>query len=767
MTIMEPNREPRKHGSAGDGMVGGRMSRFEGELKIKGAATYALEYPMENVAHAVLVQSTIAAGRVVSVDISKASAMPGVLLVLTPQDDLGLTMCGDWAGNPSSGEPYYPLPQTVQFNGQSIAAVIAESREQASEAARLVTVTYEETPSVTGLHDPNAGEGKVMPNLVVNWGDAEQALAHAEVTIEATYETPREYHVAMEPHGLMTTWEGDALTIWEPSQWSHGMARMYAEWFGIDYENVRIVSPYIGGGFGSKGQPLAYGAVAAAASKKLGRPVKLAVTRPQNFTSYGGRAATRQTIALGATKDGILQAIRHRGMSETSVYADYAEQTGAATPVLYKVENFSSEHRIVAVNTVTPGALRGPGKNPSAYGIECAMEELAYVLDMDPLALRLKNYADHDYQSGKPWSTRRLREALTEGAAAFGWDKRSHQPRSMRDGNQLVGYGIGCGTFPVIRAPSEAIIRILADGRVEVVSGSIDMGQGTYTILAQTAAEAMGVSIDQVVVQLGDSRLPGSSIAGGSMLAGSITGAVHKAALAARDELVGLALNAPNSPFAGSGANTLSVSGGEISTGSGDGPVVTIAEMMKALGREHLEIRRNTLSDDAQEAAEQRKAWTTMARVMGPTMGDYSMHSWCAHFAEVRVDEEFGTVRVSRMVSAFDCGRLYNPKLVESQWRGGIIMGIGQALLEEGIVDPRNGRTVNNNVGDYLVPTNADIPDLTVISVGVPDLNASALGGKGVGEVGIVGVAPAIANAVYHATGKRVRDLPITLEKLI
>lgn len=251
------------------------------------------------------------------------------------------------------------------------------------------------------------------------------------------------------------------------------------------------------------------------------------------------------------------------------------------------------------------------------------------------------------------------------------------------------------------------------------------------------------------------------------MLAGSITGAVHKAALAARDELVGLALNAPNSPFAGSGANTLSVSDGEISTGSGDGPKVTIAEIMKAIGREHLEIRRNTLSDDAQEAAEQRRAWTTMSKVTGPTMGDYSMHSWCAHFAEVRVDEEFGTVRVSRMVSAFDCGRLYNPKLVESQWRGGIIMGIGQALLEEGIVDPRNGRTMNNNVGDYLVPTNADIPDLTVISVGVPDLNASALGGKGVGEVGIVGVAPAIANAVYHATGKRVRDLPITLEKLI
>jgi xanthine dehydrogenase YagR molybdenum-binding subunit len=763
MTIMEP----RKHGSAADGVVGGRLSRFEGELKITGSATYALEYPVENLAHAVLIQSTIAAGEVKDIDISAALAAPGVLMVLTPQDDLGLRACGDWFGTPAKDEPYRPLPKVVQFNGQSIAAVVAESREQAVEAARLVRIGYRETPSVSSLTDPNAGDGKLMENLVVNWGDAKAALAASPVTVEATYETPREYHVAMEPHGLTVKWDGDQVTIWEPSQWSHGMARMYAEWFGVPYENVRIVSPFIGGGFGSKGQPLAYGAVAAVAAKRLGRPVKLAVTRPQNFTSYGGRAATRQTISLGASQDGVLQAIVHRGMNETSVYADYPEQTGAATAVLYKVENFSSEHRVVPVNTVTPGALRGPGKNPSAYALECAIEELAYKLGMDPLELRLKNYADHDYQSGKPWSTRQLREALTEGAAAFGWERRSHQPRSMRDGNKLIGWGIGCGTFPVIRAPSEAMIRIRSSGRVEVISGAIDMGQGTYTILAQTAAEALGVPVEQVDVILGDSRLPGSSIAGGSMLAGSITGAVHKTAQAAREELIALALNDPNSPFRDTGANTLTFSEGRVSVPREGGLSMSLADLLHALGRDALEVQRNTLPDDAQAAAEQVRAWTTMARVMGPTMGDFSMHSWGAHFAEVVVDEDFGTVRVSRMVSAFDCGRLYNPKMVESQWRGGIIMGIGQALLEEGIVDPRNGRTINNNVGDYLVPTNADIPDLTVISVGVPDLEASALGGKGVGEVGIVGVAPAIANAVFHATGKRIRDLPITLEKLI
>ena len=762
MTTMEP----RKHGDASDGTVGGRQSRFEGGMKVTGTATYALEYPFENLAYAVLIQSTIPAGRVLKVDTSAAFAMPGVLLVLTPEDDLGLKLGADWGGNKPADGPYYPLPRDVQFNGQSIAAVVAESREQAAEAARLVRITYEESKYVADLNDPNAGEGKLMDALSSAWGDAEAALAASPVRIEAEYSTPREYHIAMEPHGLTAKWDGDQLTIWEPSQWSHGMARMYSEWFDMPYENVRIISPFIGGGFGSKGQPLAYGAVAIAAARKLGRPVKLAVTRPQNFTSYGGRAATRQKIALGATEDGILQAIVHRGASETSIYADWPEQTGAATSILYKVENFSSQHRIVPVNSVTPGALRGPGKNPSAYGIECAIEELAYKLGLDPLELRLKNYADHDYQSGKPWSTRQLREALTEGAEAFGWSRRSHAPRSMRDGKTLIGWGIGCGTFPVIRAPSEAMIRILSSGKVEVISGAIDMGQGTYTILAQSAADVFGIPVDQVEVHLGDSRLPGAAIAGGSMLAGSIMGAVHKAAVAARDELIGLALSDANSPFRDTGANTLNFAEGRIAAPRGETPSLTLAELMSALKREEIEIRRNTLPEGT-SAQDQRQAWTTMARVQGPTMGDYSMHSWCAHFAEVRVDEDFGTVRVSRMVSAFDCGRLYNPRLVESQWRGGIIMGIGQALLEEGLVDMRNGRTVNNNVGDYLVPTNSDIPDLQVISVGVPDHNASALGGKGVGEVGIVGVAPAIANAVFHATGKRIRDLPITLEKLL
>jgi len=337
----------------------------------------------------------------------------------------------------------------------------------------------------------------------------------------------------------------------------------------------------------------------------------------------------------------------------------------------------------------------------------------------------------------------------------------------MREGKQLIGYGVAAGTYPVRRTPGEAMVRILSNGTIEVASSGIDMGQGTYTILAQTAAEAIGVPVETVVVKLGDSSLPRAPVAGGSQLANLMTGAVHVAALAARDELIGLAINDQNSPFRDLQANTLTIEGGQMSSPRDAGSSIAIAEVMRRTGRDRIEALRNTLPEEHQNEKDHFRNFTTISTMKSPTEGDYSLHSWCVHFVEVRVDVDFGTVRVSRMVSALDSGRLYNPKLAESQWKGGIIMGIGQALLEEGLVDQRNGHVMNNNLGDYLVPTNADIPNLDVISVGIPDTNASILGGKAVGELAIVGVAPAIANAVYHATGIRIRDLPITLEKLI
>lgn len=758
-----------RHGDASDGgadAIGGRLSRVDGPAKITGAAKYAVEQQLEGLVHAVLVESTIPAGKVRAIDTAAAESMPGVLLVLTPDIIPPLKTASDWFGTPPPDVPYCPLGRDISFSGQHVAAVVAESFEQAVAAAALVKVSYDEAPAVADLSDAMAGDGIPIDMMTKEWGEAEAAFAAAPVRICAAYNTPREYQAPMEPHGLIAAWQGDRLTVWEPSQWLDGMARTYAEWFAIPFENVRLVSPYIGGGFGSKALALSHGAVAASAAKMLGRPVRLVMSRPQTFTGYGGRAATRQTVTLGADRDGKIQSIVHRGVNETSMDGMWVEPLGSVTSIMYATPNFSSKQNVVRVNSVVPGAMRAPGENPSAFGIESAIDELAYEVGIDPLEIRLRNYAEQDPHARKAWSTRQLREAFAVGAEAFGWSKRSPQPRSMRDGNQLIGWGVAAGTYPVRRAYGEALVRILADGTVEVESSSIDMGQGTYTILAQTAAETLGVPADSVVVKLGDSRFARAGVTGGSRLAGIMTGAVHKAAGAALDQLVGLAISDPRSPFHALQANTLVVKGGRIASPRGDGPEVSIAELLASVGADQIEAKGDTMP--ANSTAEDRyKAYTTIATPLSHTDGDYSRHSWCAHFIEVRVDEDFGTVRVSRVVSALDSGRLYNPKLAESQWKGGIIMGIGQALLEEGIVDRRHGRIVNNNLADYLVPTNADIPDIEVISVGIPDLHSSVLGGKGVGELAIVGVAPAIANAVFHATGKRVRDLPITLEKLI
>ena len=757
-----------KRGDASDSgaPLGSRLSRIDGPAKIKGAARYALEHHPANMAHAVIVQSTIPAGRIRAIDKKAAEAAPGVILVLTRDNILPLKSATTWLNTPGPEGPYLALTETINFTGQHVAAVIAETFEQATAAAALLKIDYEEKEAIATYDEPKAGDGMALDAMTKAWGEPEKAFAEAPVRITREYRTPREYNVPIEPHGLVALWEGETLTVWEPSQWINGMSRTYAEWFGIPYEDVHLMSPFIGGGFGSKAFAMAHSAIAAIAAKMLKRPVKLAVTRPQTFTAFGGRAATRQTLSLGATKEGKLLSIVQTGANETAVDGVWAEPLGSVTAIMYATPNLSSRQNVVPVNTVLPSALRAPGENPSAYGIECAIDELSYEVGLDPVAIRLLNYAEEDPHAKKPWSTRRLREAYEEGAKAFGWAKRKPEPRSMRDGHHLIGWGVAAGTYPVRRTAGEARVSILANGRAEVESSGIDMGQGTYTILAQTAAEVLGLPVEQVDVKLGDSALPGAPVAGGSQLANLMTGAVHKAANSARDELIGLAINDPGSPFRSLQANTLTIADGVISPPRG-GAGLPVAELLQRMGRDRIESLRDTLPENANSADDKYTTYTTISRMRSPTEGDYSLHAWCVHFIEVRVDEDFGTVRVSRVVSALDSGRLYNPKLAESQWKGGIIMGIGQALLEEGLVDRRHGRVINNNLGDYLIATNADIPDIEVISVGVPDFHASALGGKAVGELGIVGVAPAIANAVYHATGKRIRDLPITLEKLL
>lgn len=754
--------EPAKAESSA---LGARLSRAEGPLKVTGQARYAIEQKLENMAYGVTVQSTRPAGRIVNIDTSAAKALPGVVDVYTQQNSLKLNKPTVYSKGGGATEEFTPLQDNViRFNGMHIALVVAETFEQATEAASLLKVEYEDSAPILDINDPKA-KSQPIDAMGASWGDAASALANAEVKVDVTYTTSREYNVPLEPHGCIASWEDGKITVWEPSQWVGGARSVVSEWLGIDIENVRVISPYVGGGFGSKIGAHPHVGLACAASRQLGRPVKVSLTRPQTFTGLGGRPATRQNLSIGATREGKIVSIVHESWNETAIDEVHVEACNNVTKIMYATPNLSSRLNIVPVHTVQPGWKRGPGENPSAYALESAMDELAYALNMDPITLRLANWADVDPSSKLQWTTRRLRQAYAAGADAIGWWNRNPQPRSMREGRELIGYGMAGGTYPMIRTASEARIVFHASGQIEVLSAGTDMGTGTYTILAQTAADVLGVPFETVAVRLGDTILPRSALAGGSQQANNLTGAVARAAKNARNALLSLAATDPKSPLAASKVTDLTFENGFIRPSRRPRGGISIAHLLKAVGKSKLEVEGNTFARDATEDIK-NSADRSFGQLKMALEGGVSAHSWCAQFVEVRVDEDFGTIRVKRMVAAFDSGRIFNPKLAESQWIGGMVMGLGQTLLEEGYVDQRDGRIVNANFADYAVPVNADVPEVQVISVGIPDMQASALGGKGVGEIGVVGVAPAIGNAVFHATGKRIRSLPITLEKL-
>jgi len=745
--------------------LGAPLSRAEGPLKVSGQARYAIEQPLKNMAYGVTVQSTRPAGRIASIDTTAAKASPGVIDVYTAQNTLKLNKPTFYGAGGGATEVFTPLQDdVVRFNGMHIALVVAESFEQATEAAGLLKVVYADAPAIIDLDDPKAMP-QAMDPMGAKWGDAPTALANAAVKVEATYTTAREYNVPLEPHACIASWEGDRITVWEPSQWVGGARSVVSEWLDMPIENVRIISPYVGGGFGSKIGAHPHVGLACAASRKLGRPVKVSLTRPQTFTGLGGRPATRQNVAIGAGKDGKIVSIVHESWNETAIDEVHVEACNNVTKIMYATPNFASRVNVMPVHTVMPGWKRGPGENPSAWALESAMDELAHILDMDPITLRLANWADVDPSNQMPWSTRQLREAYAAGAEAIGWWQRDRRPRSMREGRELIGYGMAAGAYPMIRTASEAKIVFHASGLIEVLSSGTDIGTGTYTILAQAVADVLDVPVDTIKVRLGDTVLPRSALAGGSQQANNLGGAVTCAARNARDALVILAANDPRSPLASAKVGDLIYAKGAIRLTRRPGKGLEITDLLKAVGKATLEIEGNTFASGATEEMK-KAADRSFAQLKGATEGSVSAHAWCAQFVEVRVDEDFGTIRVKRMVSAFDSGRIFNPKLAESQWFGGMVMGLGQTLLEEGLIDQRDGRTVNANFADYALPVNADVPEMQAISVGIPDEKATALGGKGVGEIGVVGVAPAIGNAVFHATGKRIRTLPITLEKL-
>ncbi|HEX5419070.1 MAG TPA: xanthine dehydrogenase family protein molybdopterin-binding subunit [Gammaproteobacteria bacterium] len=703
--------------------IGAPLNRFDGPAKVTGKARYSADVPLENLAHAVIVGSTIARGSITQIDTEAVEALPGVLGILTPLNAPRLPDEGKAGFAPPSGRVLSLLQdRQVHYNGQPIAVIVAETLEQAERAACELRVAYQaDTARVEMASElasaypyPEKIFGTIPP--ASKRGDVEAGLAEADVRVEATYTTPVETHNPMEPHATVAQWQGDRLTLYDSTQYVYGVRRFVAKTLGLPEAKLRVVSDFVGGAFGSKGSAWSHVVLAAMAARHAGRPVKLALTRRQMFGLVGARPYTVQHMTLGAKRDGTLTAIRHESTSSTSEIEEWLESAALVTRMLYAVPNQETSHRIVPLNLGTPTFNRAPGEAPGTFALESAMDELAESLDMDPLALRIKNYAELDPHHGLPWSSKSLRRCYAAAAEHFGWARRNPRAGSMREGEEMIGWGMATATYPARRMPASAAVRVLPGAEVVVRAASHDLGTGTYTVLAQVAADALGIPADRVRVELGDTNLPESPISAGSMTAASVGTAVHQAALDARGQL-------------------------------------------ETLGRREESFESILAKLDRPVEGRAQTA-------PGDENARFSMYSFGAVFVEVRIDASLGTVRVRRIVGAYAAGRILNAKTARSQLVGGIVYGLGQALHEHTAIDARTGRYLNADLSEYLVPVNADVPEIDVMFVDEHDSNVNPIGVKGIGEIGTTGVAAAIANAVRHATGVRVRDLPITLDKL-
>lgn len=736
-------------------LVGTPIDRVDGRQKVTGTARYTADYPLEGLAHAVLVQSTIAAGRVKEIDSRAAEAAPGVLAVLTHANaprmkttevfDPGSPM-------PKAAATSAPILQTdeVFWNGQPIAVVVAETFEQARHAAHLVGVTYDERTPRLSLEAERA-RAFVPDNVVgepseVRKGDATRALASAAVAVDNIYTTPRENHNPIEPHATIAAWQDGELTVWDASQYVFGVREMLTEKFSLSPDRVRVIGRFVGGGFGGKGLAWPHVALAVAAAKVVDRPVKLIVAREQMYGATGYRTPTEQRVALGADRDGRLAALIHTGVTTTSTTNMFAEQFTFPPRHLYASPNIFVGQKVVKLDVGPPTFMRAPGETPGTFALESAMDELAYALNVDPIALRLRNQPERDPTSGAPFSSRHLAEAYRVGAEKFGWHRRQAEPRSMRDGHHLVGLGVATAFYPTYRFPASARVRIQADGRAVIQSGTHEMGMGTATAQSQHAADQLGLPLERVTFEYGDTQLPFAPVTGGSSTTLSVGAAVQAACDAVKAKLLALVHDDSASPLRG---------------------VRTDEVRARDAGLFHVD---DTARGETYQAILTRHRLDALEADANVEPGDeserFSMHSSGAQFAEVSVDPDLGQVRVTRFVGVFDCGRIINPKTARSQLIGGVTMGLGMALMEHTDVDHTTGRVTNANIAEYLVPTHADTPAIEAYFLDRPDPH-TPMGAHGLGELGITGAAAAVANAVFHATGIRVRDLPILPEKLL
>lgn len=706
--------------------IGKPVSRVDGRAKVTGAAPYAAEFDMPGLAYGVIVRSTIARGRIIDIDTRAAQSAPGLVTILTHTNAPRLAYREHKAMvDPRVGERLHVLQSDeISHQGQPIALVIGASLEEATHAAELLSIRYAHASAATDVEraqpvpptEQRSDQGNTRPPLYRR-GEPERALTSAVVKVEHTYVIPRENHNPIEMHATVAAWHGDRLTLWDKSQWVNNTAAEIAAVFGMPAENVRVISPFVGGAFGSSLRTWSHVTLAALGARVAGRPVRIVLTRREMYYGVGYRPHTVQRVALGATREGRLTAINHDGIQETSSYEEFSEALLNATRFLYACPNVQTRHQIARLHVHTPTYMRAPGEASGMFALECALDELAVALRIDPVELRVRNEPLTDEFRNRPFSSRSMKECYQAAAHRFGWDRRTPEPRSMRDGNLLIGMGMAAATYPMNHAPASAIATIFPDGSVEVASAASDMGPGTWTSMTQVAAETLGVPIERVKFKLGDTQLPRAPVHGGSLTMASVGSAVREACLKAR------------------------------------------ADVLTAAATQDFAHAMRTLRDPIEAKADARPATDS---------GSFSMHAFGAVFVEVAVDPELGETRVRQIVGAYGAGRIINPKMARSQCIGGMIGGMGMALMEHAVVDARNGRVPNANFAEYAVPVHADAPArMEVIFVDEHDPHINPLGVKGVGEIALVGVAPAIANAIYHATGRRIRELPITPDKLL
>jgi len=728
------------------------ITRRDGHLKVTGAATYAADNNPDNLLHGVIATSTIARGRVVSLDIEAAKAHPGVVEVITPANRPALALDPD-EKHGIFGFRFEALQNDrVRYAKQPIAFVVAETLEAATEGARLLAPQYEAEPARIGFaggerYDNQTSGVGGAPAFDI--GDVDAGFAAATRRVDAEYETPAQYHNAMEPHALVAEWDGDRLTIDTPNQ-AIVMARSaFAAFFGIPAENVLLRSPFIGGGFGSKAILAGPQILTIMAARMVGRPVKLALSRDQMYGPVGHRGATRQHLSLGLDNEGRLTALEHRSLAVTSTFDEFIEPAANASHNLYASPAISTRNSGLRADVGTPGPMRAPGESSGSAALECALDEAAAAIGIDPLEMRLRNYAETDPATGKPFSAKELRECYRQGAETFGWAGRPVEPLQMRDdAGRLVGWGMGSALFPAPMFQAEARATLRNDGTALVETAGVDMGQGAWTVLAQIAADGLGLDIDKVELRAGSSELPDGGVAGGSGHTATAGSALHNAGADIIAKLTELAVNDPESPLFGAGNAGVEARDGRLFHSEDEGRSESYGEILSRAGVESLEGNGKGARDPANADAR-------------------AMFSHGAVFAEVTVDPDLGQVLVTRLVGAFAAGRIINPKLAKSQLYGGMIWGLSFALHEEAIHDFRSGRPMNADLAGYHVPVHADIPAMEALLVDENDPYVNGLGVKGVGEIGITGTVGAIANAIWYATGVRVRRFPIRIEDLV